>query len=226
MDFTNTMKRLALTAAALMLAMILIYVFTGIGQEPLQRFQAPDQYVQALLQNPSTLKAVIGFDNAFVLFYGTCFLLLGVRLLKNTEHRTIVVASIGLLMATAILDLLENLHYLTLISMARAAIPIGAGEIEFQVWESLVKFHVSYVGLFMLGLVLPTNTPALRLLAFLLLYVQWPVGILIYVGPDTWVRPLVILRFSFFLTGLLILALTDWRKTDSLSAGMAAATRS
>jgi hypothetical protein len=220
------MKRLALVAAALMLVMILIYVFTGIGQEPLQRFQAPDKYVQTLLQNPSTLKAVIGFDNAFVLFYGTCFLLLGVRLMKKTEHLTIVVTSIGLLMATAILDLFENLHYLTLISMAQAAVPIGAGEIEFQVWESLVKFHVSYVGLFLLGFVLPTSTAALRSLAFLLLYVQWPVGILIYVGPDTWVRPLVILRFSFFLTGLLILALTDWRKTDGIAADMTAATRS
>jgi hypothetical protein len=161
---------------------------------------------------------VIGFDNAFILFYSTCFLLLGHRLLKIGGNRTLAVAGTALIMVTALLDMLENLHFLTMISMAQASIPISAGEVAVQVWESLVKFHISYMGLFLLGLVIPASTPALRLLAFSLKFVQWPVGMLIYVGPESWMKPLVFVRLSFFLVGLLIVALTDWQKTGDSGA--------
>ena len=86
------------------------------------------------------------------------------------------------------------------------------GEISLQVWESMVKFHVSYVGLFMLGLVIPRDTLPLRVLSFSLLYLQWPVGMLIYAGPESWAKPLVFARLVFFLTGLTIVALADWKE--------------
>jgi hypothetical protein len=161
---------------------------------------------------------VIGLDNAFILLYSTCFLLLGRHLVKVGGNRTLAVAGTSLLMLTAILDMAENLHFLTMISMAQVSVPISAGEIALQVWESLIKFHISYIGLFLLGLVIPVDTTALRVLAYSLKYVQWPVGMLIYVGPELWTKPLVFGRLSFFLAGMLIVAFTDWVKKGDLGA--------
>jgi hypothetical protein len=212
------MKRSALAAAALILVMILIFVATGIGQESLQVFKTPEMYAQTLLRDPTTLRMVIGFDNAFILLYSTCFLLLGRHLVTVGGNQTLEVAGAALLMLTATLDIAENLHFLTMISMAQASVPITVGEISLQVWESLIKFHVSYIGLFLLGLVIPADTMALRVLAFSLKYVQWPVGMLIYVGPELWTKPLVFARLSFFLAGMLIVAFTDWQKTGDSGA--------
>jgi hypothetical protein len=212
------MKRTAFAAAGLMLIMILIFIVAGIGQESLQVFKTPEQYAQTLLRDPATLRIVIGFDNAFILFYSTCFLLLGHQLMRVGNNRALAVAGTALIMVTAALDMFENLHFLTMISLAQAFIPISAGEVALQVWESLIKFHISYVGLFLFGLVIPASIPALRLLAFSLKYVQWPVGMLIYVGPEAWMRPLIFVRLSFFLTGLLIVALTDWQKAGDSGA--------
>jgi hypothetical protein len=212
------MRRSALAASALILVMILIFVSTGIGQESLQAFKTPEMYTQTLLRDPPTLRMVIGFDNAFILLYSTCFLLLGRHLVKIGDDRTLAVAGTALLMLTATLDMAENLHFLTMISMAQASVPITVSEVAFQVWESLIKFHISYVGLFLLGLVIPGHTTALRVLAFSLKYVQWPVGILIYVGPELWTKPLVFARLTFFLAGMLIVALTDWQKTGGSGA--------
>ena len=103
------------------------------------------------------------------------------------------------------------MHFLSMISMAQQALPLSAGEIEFQVWESLLKFHASYLGLLLLGLALPTHTATRRLLSFLLRWVQWPVGLLIYITPASLAKPLVMVRFSFFLVSLLLLAAVYWR---------------
>jgi len=218
MNSNAKMKRSALAAAGLILVMILIFVATGIGQESLQVFKTPEQYTQTLLRDPPTLRMVIGFDNAFILLYSTCFLLLGRYIVRLGGNRTLALAGTTLLMLTAALDMAENLHFLTMIAMAQSSIPISAGEVSLQVWESLIKFHVSYVGLFLLGLVIPASTPALRLLTFCLKYVQWPVGMLIYVGPELWAKPLVFARLSFFLAGMLIVAFTDWVKTGDSGA--------
>lgn len=57
-----------------------------------------------------------------------------------------------------------------------------AAEIGWQAVESMFKFHVSYLGLSVLGLALPRNNARQRALAGLLVFVQWPVGVAIYVG--------------------------------------------
>ncbi|MBV8124154.1 MAG: hypothetical protein JOY60_11305 [Burkholderiaceae bacterium] len=212
MNAIVTMKRTALIAAGLVLLMIAVFVATGIGQDALQAFKPPEQYTQTLLRDPATLRGVIGVDNAFILFYGTCFLLLGRELMNVGSNRALAMAGTALLMTTAVLDMVENLHFLSMIAMAQSSLAISAGEIALQVWESLLKFHASYLGLFLLGLVMPARTPALRLLAASLVYVQWPVGMLIYVGPESWTKPLIFVRLAFFLVGLLIIALTDWQK--------------
>jgi heme A synthase len=82
----------------------------------------------------------------------------------------------------------------------------SSAEIGAQVFESLLKFHVSYLGLFLMGLALPRRSARERLLSNLCVFVQLPVGVLIYVTPPTMALALVFVRFAFFLTALLLVA--------------------
>ena len=204
-------RRSALAASALVLAMVLVFVFTGIGQDPLQFVHPVAEYTELLLRDPPVLRLAIGLDNAFVLAYATMFLALAARLWREGAPRELVVASGALLALSALLDLGENMHFLSMLSMAQQGLALGGAEIEFQVWESLLKFHASYLGLLLLGLALPTHTTARRVLSFLLRWVQWPVGLLIYITPASLAKPLVMVRFTFFLVSLLLLAAVYWR---------------
>jgi hypothetical protein len=123
-----------------------------------------------------------------------------------------------LLAATAALDLLENLHFLAMLSAVEHGGAISELEIRLQVIESTLKFHISYVGLFLFGLALPRTTVLERALSFSLKWIQLPVGIAIYVAPAAVAFPLVFVRFTFFVVSLFLLARVFWtppRVSDS-----------
>ena len=197
---------LALLAAALVLAMLGIFVATGIGQDPLQYVHPVPEYQAILLRSPGLLRAAIGLDNLFIVAYTAMFVALRPWLLRRGAAPGMLTLALALLGLTGLLDLLENMHFLTLIAAALADWAPTATQITLQVLESLVKFHVSYLGLFLLGWVWPGNTRADRALGFALRWVQLPVGVLIYLVPPAWALPLVLCRFSFFLFALLAIA--------------------
>lgn len=196
------LKAAAWLAAASVVGMISIFFATGVGQDPLQFVHAPDDYRAILLQNPQALRATLGLDNLFIVLYSTVFLCQAVLLGK----RPFVVASGALLGVAGVLDMVENFHFMAMLGQAELGISPSTAEISFQVWESLLKFHVSYLGLFLLAFALPRRTFQERLLANLCAFVQLPVGILIYVTPRAVSVPLVFVRFSFFLAGLFLIA--------------------
>jgi hypothetical protein len=209
-------------ASALVLLMFSTFAFTGIGQDPLQYMHPVADYTALLLRNPPVLTAVIGLDTAFILFYSTMFAALATVLWQGTAPRLWVVLSLGLLGVTGMLDLAENLHFMAMLSSAAQGLPISPGEIGAQVLESLLKFHLSYLGLFLLGFVLPNETPLQKFLCFLLRWVQWPVGLLIYLVPPALAVPLVMARFSFFLVSLLAIAAVYRQPRDSRERGSGA----
>lgn len=200
------LRVVALLACATVIGMLTIFLSTGIGQDPLQFVHSSEEYGQILLRNPAALRATLGLDNAFIVFYSVTFLALGVLLSKAGATRVLVRASVGLMMALALLDMVENFHFMVMLARAEKGLLPSDAEIGMQVWESLLKFHVSYLGLFLLGLALPRRTREERALANLSLFVQLPVGILIYVAPAAVAVPLVFVRFSYFLTALLLVA--------------------
>jgi hypothetical protein len=189
-------------SVGLVVGMIAIFATTGVGQDPLQAVHPPEQYAALLLAQPAALRATLGLDNVFLVLYTTAFVLLGLRLADARVRIGVL-----LLVATGLLDLTENVHFLTLLEAAEQGVLPGATQIQLQVVESLVKFHVSYLGLFLLSLGLPRETARQRLLADLGLYLQLPVGVLIYVSPEVIALPLVFVRFSYFVLGL---ALIGW----------------
>jgi hypothetical protein len=100
------------------------------------------------------------------------------------------------------LDLVENMHFLAMLARAEQGVVPSATEIELQVIESTVKFHVSYAGLFLLGFAVPQAGARARALAYLSWFVQLPVGVLIYVAPHSVAVPLVFVRFAYFVSAL------------------------
>jgi hypothetical protein len=195
----------ALGASALVLAMFLVFVASGIGQDPLQYFHPPAEYRDILLRNPPVLRLAIGLDNAFIVAYSTMFLAMAGALWPSAA-RIVLTSAMALLALSALLDLAENMHFLAMIAGAGQGLTVGASEIGAQVVESLIKFHVSYLGLFLLGLALPAETRLERLFCFLLKWFQLPVGLLIYLVPQEIAKPLVLVRFTFFFVALLLVA--------------------
>ena len=202
---SGVIKNNAVIAAVLIFGMLLIFLLTGIGQDPLQYVHSISNYRDILLHNPGTLKFAIGLDNAFILFYLTIFLALGLMISKLGNLNILGKAAILLIFTTGILDILENMHFLTMISSAQEGFIVSENEIKVQVWESLIKFHISYIGFYLLSYVLPTTTIQEKILCFLLRWFQWPVGMLIYITPIEIAKPLVLVRFAFFLTALILL---------------------
>lgn len=200
------LKAAAWLAAATVVGMIAIFFATGVGQDPLQFVHLPDDYRALLLKNPAALRATIGLDNLFVVLYSTVFLCQAALLTRHGAPRPLVHVAAALFAALAVLDFAENFHFLAMLGQAELGAAPSATEISIQVWESLLKFHLSYLGLFLLGLALPRQTAKERLLANLCCFVQLPVGILIYVTPHAVSVPLVFVRFAFFLSALILVA--------------------
>ena len=196
------LKTAAWLAAASVVGMIAIFFATGVGQDPLQFVHAPDDYRALLLKNPAALRATLGLDNLFIVLYSTVFLCQAALLGRSP----LVITSGALLAATGLLDMAENFHFMAMLGQAELGASPSAAEISAQVWESLLKFHLSYLGLFLLAFALPRRSFKERLLANLCAFVQLPVGILIYVTPRAVSVPLVFARFSFFLAGLILIA--------------------
>jgi hypothetical protein len=205
-SLTGTIRYAAWLACAAVLGMIAIFFVTGVGQDPLQFVHPVEEYSALLLHNPAALRATVGLDNLFVLFYTTLFLASFVRLLQAGSPRLLVYASIGCILLLALLDMVENFHFLAMLGRAELGMAPTGGEIELQVWESLLKFHVGYLGVLLFGLAMPRQSRSARLLGDLCVWFQAPVGILIYVTPRFISFPLVFVRFSFFVAALLLSA--------------------
>lgn len=206
----TTLQRLmlvfSLVAAGLIAAMFLIFGLTGIGQDPLQYVRLPQDYQAELLRAPSLLRTVFGLDNLFLVSYGALFVLLTQWLWQRGAARLPLLVGGALLLATTLLDLLENLHFLTLLANAEMGQAPAVDAISWQVMESMLKFHLSYLGLALMGQVMPRDTSVQRLLATMLCWVQWPIGVAIYVAPRAVATPLVFGRYGFFVLALLMLA--------------------
>jgi hypothetical protein len=195
----ETMTRAcAWAAGACAAAMLAIFFATGTGQDALQSMQSPEAYTRALLRHPAGLRAALAFDNVFIVLYLATFAGLGVLLARQGAQRLLLGTSLGALALLGVLDLCENFHFMVMLAGAEQGMPPAESEIRLQVWESLLKFHVGYIGVFLLGCVLPRSTVRERTLVRLCWFVNVPVGVLIYVLPPPWSVLLVLVRFAYF----------------------------
>jgi hypothetical protein len=193
------LARLALASGVVVVAMIVLCVATSISQAPLTHVHVPEYYAAILRAHPQPLRALFALDSLFAVLYGAFFLGLGARLArKRPDHRALIFIAAGLLAATALADLLENLHIVVMLSSVEEGLALAPWEIVGQAMLSGVKYHLSYAGLFGLGLFFPRRDGLERTLRFFMVFVYPPLGFAISVLPEESARLFVLLQALIF----------------------------
>lgn len=203
MALNRTLAALAFLASAIVLVMVAAIIATGLSQElfelaPSLAFvadQLRDQPVHAL-----GLRINLGLDNLFIVIYSAFFVLLAVRLRTLLSPVTIAVALAALLL-TSLLDALENHHILMMLHAFVHGAPISVDELQWQMVASNLKFHASYVGVFLFAFGFYRLGGLGRVIAWLLWFGYVPLGMITFVVPVEIVAPFALARTAFFVLG-------------------------
>lgn len=173
---------LALAAATCLVAMVAITAVTGVSQETFEIVRRPAVYAAELRAHPVALRALFGIDTAFLVLYSAMFLYFA-RAIATPETRSLLLVGIGAVFATAVLDMIEDHHILAMLYGAEDGTVPSAGQLAFQHTLSQVKFNMSYLGQFLLGLAIPLRTRGGAALAILLTIGTLIQGIWLYAAP-------------------------------------------
>lgn len=203
----RTLGLLATLAAATVAAMVAGILLTHSSQDFFQSARAVDDY-RAFLGAPSGavgLRINLGLDNLFMIFYGAFFVVLAARLREVLDARLVGVA-LAAAMLTLLLDSLENHHIMTTVHAIEAGLPVSAGDGEFQMAASQIKFHASYLATFLFSLGFLRLGGVGRLIA-IVLWCYIPCGVLISVLPPDSAKLLVLGRTIFFVFAFVLSAI-------------------
>ena len=175
---------LAVASGAVLVVMVAVTLTTGVSQEAHERYQPPVAYAQSLLVRPGALRLVFGLDVGFLVLYTAFFAALADHLTRL--GRPFVRLALGAMVATAVLDIVEDHHILSLLAVAEAGRPIDDGAIVFQQVLSATKFSISYLALVLFGLAVPRDTRLGVVLAVFLVAGTLISGVLGYAAPPAW----------------------------------------
>jgi hypothetical protein len=195
---------LAVASAAVLVAMAIVTLVTGASQEAHEWYQPPTAYAASLLTHPGALRLVFGLDVGFLVLYTAFFTALADHLTRL--GRPFLWLALGAMIGTAVLDIIEDHHILSLLGVAEAGRPIDDGAIVFQQTLSATKFTLSYLALVMFGLAIPRDTRLGLVLAVFLVAGTLISGVLGYAAPPAWREQLDGGRWIGFLAGFALAA--------------------
>ncbi|MEO6775828.1 MAG: hypothetical protein ABI467_22905 [Kofleriaceae bacterium] len=154
------MRRIAMTLAGfalgILVVMTVIGLVSGASQEPHEHFALPAEYGLGLLEHAGVLRAIFALDVAFLVLYTSFFAALAKYL--GGRGRPFVRLALGFMIATAVLDVIEDHHILAMLDAAERAVLPSATEIVVQSVISSTKFSLSYIALVLFGLAIPRDT--------------------------------------------------------------------
>lgn len=194
------MRRLALVLAAgtgaTLLAMVAVSAITGATQEAHEHYQLPADYTRELLAHPAGLRLLMGLDVAFLVLYTAFF-----GALAKYLGRTIAWIGFAAMAIVAVLDIVEDHHILSLLSLAEHGRPIDDASIAFQEALSSTKFSISYLSLFLFGISIPRTSRLGWALCLFLTVGNLITGVLGFAAPPAWREGLDSGRWIGFLLG-------------------------
>ena len=196
--------------ALVLLAMIGLSLATGASQEVHEHYQAPATYAAHLLEHPGALRVMMGLDVAFLVLYTAFF----AALAQVLAGRPFVRLALGAMVATAVLDIIEDHRILASLGMAEANRPIDDATIAWQQVISSTKFSLSYLSLVLFGLAIPRTTRLGVALALFLTVGTLATGVLGFAAPPAWQDSLDGGRWLGFLAGFALAALWLRRAPD------------
>jgi hypothetical protein len=195
---------LAIASTAVLVAMTVLARLAGVSQEAHEWYQPPAAYAASLLVRPGALRVLFGLDIGFLVLYTAVFAGLAHHLTRL--GRPFVWLALGAMIGTAVLDIVEDHHILTLLGVAEAGRPIDEGAIVFQQTLSATKFSLSYLALVLFGLAIPRDTALGLVLAVFLVVGTLATGVLGYAAPPSWRDQLDGGRWVGFLLGFALAA--------------------
>lgn len=155
---------LACLCLVLLAAMVGITALTGVSQEEFEVLR-PD-YAAAIARAAPALRVVVALDTLFLLSYTAVFALLVQAL--GVAGAPLARLGVRLMIAVAVLDMIEDHHLLALARSAEAGAAFGELTLRLQQVLSQAKFLISYLALVMLALGLPRRDRHERAFAWML----------------------------------------------------------
>jgi hypothetical protein len=200
MGLNRTLPTLAFLASAIVLCMVVGIFATGFSQEFFQLAPSIVAVAEQLSDQPAHafgLRLNLGLDNLFIVVYCAIFVLLAVRLRGLLSPVTIGVALAALLL-TGLLDALENQHILAVLHALQHGAPLSSDELKFEMVESNLKFHASYIGSFLFAFGFFRLGGLGRVIAWLLWLGYVPLGMITFAVPAETTVPFALARTAFF----------------------------
>jgi hypothetical protein len=192
-------------SAAALVGMLVVSVTTGATQEHFEHVIAPTDYAAALREQATGVRWIFALDIAFIVLYTAFFAALADILRKL--GRPFVALALGALLATSVLDIVENHHILSLLGAAEHGLPIDADALVLQQTLSATKFSISYISLFLFGLAIPRTTRLGWTLSLFLTVGTLVTGVASYAAPPAARAQLDSGRWIGFLIGFALAAL-------------------
>jgi len=147
---------LAGCTGAVLIVMVVVALTTGASQERFEHVLLPEIYAASLLAHAPGLRAIMALDIAFLILYTAFFAALARYL--GALGRPFVRLAFGAMLATAILDIIEDHHIIAMLESVEHEVLPAARSITEQAALSMTKFSISYLALFMFGLAVPRTT--------------------------------------------------------------------
>jgi hypothetical protein len=190
---------LSLCTAIVFFIILLVTHFGGISQQYFEMVHTPEKYTEELLEHASQLNIILALDNAFIILYvSTAFF--AIKTWGAEATRFIWLTTYSIIAAVGLLDFVENFHTHSMLEEVKAGSSIMAHDIQWQSTESMLKWHLAYLGFFLMAFLIPINTPTEKMLKYSLWFFFVPTGILVYATIGThlgmafqWIRYLNLL---------------------------------
>jgi hypothetical protein len=195
------------TLAALTVAAMVVAILSTRGTQDFFQTARPVEAYGAYLATPLVplgLRLNLGLDNLFMIFYGAFFVMLSLRLRAMLDGRLLTVA-LAAIMLTVILDAIENHHIMTMVHSIQHGLPLSVTDGQLQMIASQVKFHASYLAVFLFSFGFLQFGRLGRIIA-VVLWCYIPCGVLISVTPVESAQALVLGRTIFFVFAFILSA--------------------
>lgn len=203
--FSRYLPPAAIATTATACAIFLVMRITGTTQEAFEVVRPIGEYIADMRAREGSLRLLLAIDICFIASFTAFFIAWAQRQLDDHAKPLAVYVGLGMMLAVAGLDLLEDAHLLTMLREATTGDGSGLtlASVRWQMVESNLKFAVSFVGIAVLALSWPNRTSAAMAIRVLLL-LQVAFGAALLTVTDAW-KPLIGGIFGlFFIAGPLL----------------------
>lgn len=196
--------------------MVAVSFATGATQEAHEHYALPEAYAMSLIEHAGSLRLVFALDVAFLALYTGFFAALARYLVDRGQPFARL--AFGFLLATTVLDIVEDHHIVTMLDAAEQRMLPSVLEITVQTVLSSSKFTLSYVALFLFGLAIPRATRLGLVLAWFLTAGTLVTAVIGYALPPAKAMAFDSGRWVGFLVGFALAIAWLWKQPDAEAA--------